>query len=46
MAAPAIDASKKWDLRNADLRRTVDSYYALKDGEVQEVCREGAASGK
>jgi hypothetical protein len=45
MAAPAFDDSKKWDLRNAEFRRTVDSYYVVKDGEVKKVQREGDGSG-
>lgn len=42
VTAPAFDDSKKWDLRNAEFRRTVDAYY-VKDGAAEKA--RGGASG-
>lgn len=49
LAAPAFDDSKKWDLKNAEFRRTVDTFYTVKDGQlekVREVRREAGNGGK
>lgn len=34
--APAFDDAKKWDLKNAEFRRTVDSFYADMKGAAEK----------